>query len=352
MNRPSEFDRAEAIEEIRRIILIYPEVSDTGDLSGVGRFLDGSRLGHFEVPEEEMPVASADTAAEQYGQAVIYYPDGISHAKHLITNVDIAFSKDAQTARSHSTYVVLQARPELPLQPICTGRYEDTLRRLNGRWKLTVRRECMDLKGDLSFHVRSPEHLEATPHLQGDPVWFAPTKPDMVPIEAAGPPPFDRPLATEQIRRIILAYPERVDRGDFAGVGALLEGVRIGGALGRKAHRIPDEEMRSMTAKDIEELYRASVLTYEDGLPHTKHLITNIDIQFVPDRPTAMTRSYYTVLQGMDSFPLQVIISGRYDDEFHATDGGWKLVARREYADLVGNLSNHVSAGTLRELSA
>lgn len=346
MTERAHFDRAEAIEAIRRIVLSYPEASDTGDLPGVGRFMDGVRLGHFGLSDEEMPVGSADAAAEMYGRSVVFYPDGLSYAKHLIANVDIAFSDGGRSARAHSTYVVLQARPELPLQPICTGRYDDTLRRIDGQWELVARRECMDLKGELGFHVSDPSHLQVTPHLS-----FAPVERDAEPDEADPGRSFDRALATEQIRRIVLTYPERVDRGDFAAVGALLDGVRFGGAVGRDAERVPDDQMRSMTAAEIESLYRAAVLTHGDGLPHTKHLITNIDVQFADDGRSATTRSYYTVLQGMTGFPLQIIISGRYDDEFEVIDQGWRLVSRREYTDLIGDLGNHVSADTLRELS-
>jgi 3-phenylpropionate/cinnamic acid dioxygenase small subunit len=344
-----EADRALAIEDIRRLVFAYPENSDTGDVDAVGRMFDGARMGHFEVPEADLPVVPGDAFADVYRRSVIYYPDGLSHAKHLITNVDIELAPDWQEARAHSYFVVLQARPELPLQVICTGRYDDTLRRIDGQWKVAVRRECMDIKGDLRFHVREPGQLEATPSIR-----FEPYRPDTnappAPGGDAGPPPFDRAGATEQIRRIILSYPQRVDRGDFAAVGELLDGVKFGGAVGRKAPPVPEEELETRTAEEIEDLYRASVVLY-DGIPHTKHLITNIDIGFSPDGRSASTRSYYTVLQGMESFPLQIIIAGRYDDQFREADGEWRLEARREYTDLVGDLSRHVSPETLSQLS-
>ena len=66
MSEAAHFDRAEATEAIRRIVLSYPEASDTGDLPGVGRFMDGVRLGHFGLADEEMAIGSADTAAEMY----------------------------------------------------------------------------------------------------------------------------------------------------------------------------------------------------------------------------------------------------------------------------------------------
>jgi hypothetical protein len=344
------FDRSQAGEEIRRVVLAYPEVSDTGDLAGVGRFLDGVRMGHFGVPEEEMPIATAEAAAENYGRVVIYYPDGLSHAKHLITNFDIAFSPDGQAALSRSNYTVLQARPELPLQVICAGRYEDTVRRDDGRWKLAVRRECMDLKGNLNFHVRDPDHLEATPHVKGaEPDWpAAPVAPATGVREGRN---FDRARATEEIRRIILTYNELVDRGDFAGVGALLAGIPIGGAIGRKAARIPDSELHAMTAPQVEESYRSAMLVDDSGLPHSKHLVTNLDVRFAADRRTAEARYYYTVLHGTKSSPLRPVISGRYEDLFRSDGDTWSLAARREYVDLVGDLSAYLSPDSARHMT-
>jgi 3-phenylpropionate/cinnamic acid dioxygenase small subunit len=357
MSATLSLDRSEASEEIRRLVLTYPEVSDTGDLAGVGRFLDGARMGHFGVPEEDMPVATAEAAADNYGRVVIYYPDGLSHAKHLITNFDIVFSPDGQAALSRSNYTVLQARPELPLQVICTGRYEDTVRRVDGQWKLAVRRECMDLKGNLSFHVRNPEHLEATPHVKGaEPGW---PEVSAAPAELASRSStgaservsFDRALATENIRRIILTYNELVDQGDFAGVGDLLDGVRIGGASGRRAPRIPDAELHSMTAPEIEDAYRSAVPLDDSGLPHSKHLVTNLDVRFADDCRTAEARYYYTVLHGTKASPLGPVISGRYEDEFHTDGDSWSLVTRREYVDLVGDLSGYLSPDAARALS-
>lgn len=153
------FDRALATEEIRHVVLAYPEASDTGDLPGVGRFMDGVRFGPAEVPEEELAVRTAEEAAASYRRAVIYYDDGLSHAKHLITNIDIEFSADGNAAVATSAYVVVQARPELPLQFICTGGYQDSLERRDDGWTLCTRREWMDLKGDMSFHVFHPERF-------------------------------------------------------------------------------------------------------------------------------------------------------------------------------------------------
>jgi len=166
------------------------------------------------------------------------------------------------------------------------------------------------------------------------------------------PDTFDRALATEQIRRIILSYPELVDRGDLAGVGRLLAGVRFGAASGRNAPVIPREQLTTRTAEEVRQTYESAVIFYDDGLPHTKHIISNIDIAFSDDRQTASSRCYYAVLQALDDFPLQLIIAGRYEDVFEATPEGWRLTTRREYSDLVGDLRRHVQAGVAHHLSS
>ena len=40
------------------------------------------------------------------------------------------------------------------MQPIISGRYHDTMKRIDGRWRFTERRFLVDLVGDLSRHLR------------------------------------------------------------------------------------------------------------------------------------------------------------------------------------------------------
>lgn len=160
---------------------------------------------------------------------------------------------------------------------------------------------------------------------------------------------FDRALATEEIRRIILSYPEMIDRGDLDGVAELLDGVRMMNSNGILAAEPEEESMPLLTADDVREMY-SGVIFYEDGRPHTKHVITNVDVWFSEDLRTANSRSFYVVLQGTDDFPLQVIIAGRYEDTYSLKDGHPTLTVRREYADLVGDLSHHVKPDLLAQL--
>ena len=82
----------------------------------------------------------------------------------------------------------------------------------------------------------------------------------------------------------------------------------------------------------------------EDGTPLTKHVITNPIVEVDEAAGTASCRSYYTVFQQTDDFPLQPVIEGRYHDEFERVDGVWRW-SYRDYSlvDLVGDMSHHAA---------
>jgi len=163
--------------------------------------------------------------------------------------------------------------------------------------------------------------------------------------------PFDRSRSSEEIRRIILSYPDLIDRGDIAGVAQLLDGVKMCNSNGILAPEVAEDEMPTLRADEVRGMY-SGVIFYEDGLPHTKHAISNIDIWFTDNGRKARSRCFYTVLQGFDDFPLQVVIAGRYEDAFEFDGAAWRLRIRREYADLVGDLSRHVKPEVLALLQS
>jgi len=49
---------------------------------------------------------------------------------------------------------LLQALPDLPLQPIVSGRYHDRFERSDGQWRFVERRVRTDLVGDVTRHLR------------------------------------------------------------------------------------------------------------------------------------------------------------------------------------------------------
>ena len=72
-----------------------------------------------------------------------------------------------------------------------------------------------------------------------------------------------------------------------------------------------------------------------------KHVTTNPVVAVNDDEATI--RSMYTVFQQTETLPMQAIIAGRYHDTLRRIDGTWRLVERRYFADLIGDLSDHLT---------
>jgi 3-phenylpropionate/cinnamic acid dioxygenase small subunit len=143
--------------------------------------------------------------------------------------------------------------------------------------------------------------------------------------------PADPSSSHRAIGNLITTYAELVDDGDFAGLGALLAdatftggGAPVGGQNG------------------IEKMFQDTVIVYDDGTPRTKHVTTNVVIEVDEEAGTAVSRSYFTVLQALPDLALQPIASGRYQDRFQRRDRVWCFVERRVRVDLVGDVSRHL----------
>ena len=135
-----------------------------------------------------------------------------------------------------------------------------------------------------------------------------------------------------EIERLIFLYAERIDAGDFEGVADLLAGAVVKASGGIVA------DGRAAVLR----MYETSTRRYEDGTPHTKHVTTNVIIDVDEGSGTAAARSYFTVLQSLPDFPLQVIIAGRYHDHFASEGGEWRFTERDIMPELYGDLSRHL----------
>jgi len=145
-----------------------------------------------------------------------------------------------------------------------------------------------------------------------------------------------------KIENLLYIYGERIDLGDLEGIADMFVHASIlAPAVGAKV--TGREEVLAM--------YRSSTRLYEDnGTPHTKHVITNPIIEIDEAKGLASARSYFTVFQVVDDFPLQPIIAGRYHDRFERVDGTWRFAERIMLPELFGDLSRHLlfDADTIR----
>ena len=138
----------------------------------------------------------------------------------------------------------------------------------------------------------------------------------------------------EAVTKLVYTYAERIDAGDFAGIGALFE------------HATLTFEGYGATVSGpeaIEALYTRSTRRYDDGTPRTKHVMTNVIVDVADDGSHAASRSDFTVLQAVPgALALQPVIAGRYRHTYQLVDGHWRVASMHVMIDLVGDLGHHM----------
>ena len=138
------------------------------------------------------------------------------------------------------------------------------------------------------------------------------------------------------IENLLYTYAERIDGGDLEGLADLFAHGRILASANARP------ETAIVGRDKVLALYRASTRLYPCGTPRTKHVTSNAIVEVEEGADTGSARSYYTVFQRLDDFPLQPIIAGRYRDTFRRIDGRWWFDTRVMIVDLVGDLSRHL----------
>lgn len=140
----------------------------------------------------------------------------------------------------------------------------------------------------------------------------------------------------EAIRALIHRYAELIDLGELDALAALFT---------QATWSSPGRGTPLRGAEQVRRAYDGVILY--DGIPSTKHVISNVTIEVADDRTSASARAYFTVLQGRTDFPLQPIIAGRYHDRFERVDETWRFADRQIIPDLIGDLSRHLRGGDL-----
>lgn len=95
-------------------------------------------------------------------------------------------------------------------------------------------------------------------------------------------------------------------------------------------------------ARAITRLYEHTTRRFDDGTPHTAHVITNPIVDVAEDGESAAVRSRFTVFQAAPGIALQPIVAGRYVDGFERVDGRWRFATRYLDTRLVGDVSHHL----------
>ena len=136
-----------------------------------------------------------------------------------------------------------------------------------------------------------------------------------------------------EIMNLVYAYPERIDSGDFAGVGELFADATFETEGGEPL----------VGSRAVQENFEQWTRRYsDDGTPKTRHCIHNPIVEIDEERGTATVRYYVTVFQRTAEFPLQPVWANRYEDRFVRKDGRWRYAHRRGFGHMPGNVSAHL----------
>ncbi len=143
----------DAAREIENLLYRYAECIDSGELDALADLFTHGRICGVENGPPETVFEGRDRVRAMYEMSTRLYDDnGTPKTKHVTTNAQITV--DGERGASRAYYTVLQATPDLPLQPIITGHYHDTFHLIDGVWWFDTRVMFVDQLGDLSHHLK------------------------------------------------------------------------------------------------------------------------------------------------------------------------------------------------------
>ena len=135
---------------ITTLMFRYAEYVDAADFEGIGAL-----FAHGEMTTRGMKgaIVGADAVRDLYVHSNKVHENGTLLTRHLTTNVVVDIDEGHNRAESRSTFVVFQATPTVPLQPIVTGRYRDRFARIDGDWWFAQREMDVGQIGNVSDHL-------------------------------------------------------------------------------------------------------------------------------------------------------------------------------------------------------
>ncbi len=132
---------------------------------------------------------------------------------------------------------------------------------------------------------------------------------------------------------LVYACPERIDAGDFVGVGELFADAVFETEGGEPL----------VGSRAVRENFERWTRRYpDDGTPKTRHCIHNPIVEIDEANGTAVVRYYVTVFQRTPDFPLQPVWANRYEDRFVRKDGRWRHAHRSGFEHMPGDVSAHL----------
>jgi hypothetical protein len=141
-----------------------------------------------------------------------------------------------------------------------------------------------------------------------------------------------------EIEQLIYRMGYYLEAGDFDAVGELLAHATFGAdRIGRRVFRGRDE---------VRDQYRRTNIVYPEGGRRTKEIYTNIVIDIDLDTGTARSTTSFTVAQQVPGERFELLVAGRYEDEWERVDGPWRWADRYIVAQYHNDLGKHMRSGT------
>jgi 3-phenylpropionate/cinnamic acid dioxygenase small subunit len=144
---------ADDARKIENLLYVYAERIDAGDFEGVADLFTHGRIKASPDASPDQVVEGREAVLAMYAGSTRRYESGTPRTRHVTTNAIIEVEDGAESASARSCFTVLQQVDDMPLQPIITGRYQDTFQRIGERWWFDTRIMRIDLVGDLSRHL-------------------------------------------------------------------------------------------------------------------------------------------------------------------------------------------------------
>jgi 3-phenylpropionate/cinnamic acid dioxygenase small subunit len=141
-----EFADRNAIESL---IFRYTRYVDTCQWENLGNLFAHAVI---TANKTDQVLKGAETIGNYWKDINKQYDNGTLNTQHVVTNLE--FDERADGAISvHSCFTVLQATPNLPLQPIACGRYADVFEKADGGWRYRSKQIDVTLVGNMSQHL-------------------------------------------------------------------------------------------------------------------------------------------------------------------------------------------------------
>lgn len=137
-------------DRIRGLLATYCRLIDAGDFAGVGALMAHAVL----RTEDGTAIATGAAEVERlYAGLVRRHDDGTPGTQHVVANAIFDEPEADGSVTVTSTYLVFQALPEVPLQPIVTGTYVDRFEADADGWRFVERRFGIGRSGRLEHHL-------------------------------------------------------------------------------------------------------------------------------------------------------------------------------------------------------